>query len=72
METVHDNSAENFRNRSNPPQRVTWGEETTNEMSAAILQMVLVQDSDLKKLRETQGKRIVGGIAAAPPKPAAP
>ena len=72
METVHDNSAENFRNPSNPPQRVTWGEETTNEMSAAILQMVLVQDSDLKKLHETQGKRIVGGITAARPKPAAP
>jgi hypothetical protein len=65
METVHDNSADNFRNPSNPPKRVTWGEETTNEMSASILQLVPVQGSDMKKLHETLGKRIVGGINAA-------
>jgi hypothetical protein len=64
MEAVHDNSADNAHNPSNPPQRVTWGEQTTNEMSVAILQLVPVSEDDLAKMYETFGPRILGGITA--------
>jgi hypothetical protein len=64
LDAVHDNSADNFRNPNNPPQRVTWGEQTTNEMSAAILQLVPLHEADMPKLREALGKKIIGGITA--------
>jgi hypothetical protein len=35
-----DNSAENSANPSQPPQRVTFGEQTTNEMAALILDVI--------------------------------
>jgi hypothetical protein len=38
LKAVWDNSADNPRNPNRPPQRVTWGERTTDEMGhAAIL-----------------------------------
>lgn len=67
METVHDNSAENFRNPSNPPKRVKWGEQTTDEMSIALLHLVPVHEDDMDKLRKEQGKRMIGGINAERP-----
>ncbi|AIE87975.1 hypothetical protein [Fimbriimonas ginsengisoli] len=36
VEAVYDNSATNPRNPNNPPQRVTWGEATTDEMFLLI------------------------------------
>ena len=70
METVHDNSAENFRNSSNPPKRVKWGEQTTDEMSVALVHLVPQREEDMPTLRKEQGKRIVGGIdAQLPAKP---
>jgi len=36
VEAVYDNSADNPRNPNNPPKRVTWGEETTDEMFLMI------------------------------------
>ena len=64
MEGVHDNSADNFRNPSVPPRRVTWGEQTTNEMTVAILQVVPANEEDIPKLRNTIRPRIMGGIFA--------
>jgi hypothetical protein len=32
VEAIYDNSENNLANPSSPPKRVTWGEETTNEM----------------------------------------
>jgi hypothetical protein len=64
MEAVHDNSAENFRNPSSPPRRVTWGEQTTDEMSAAVLQLVPVNEADRDKLSGAIQRRILGGIRA--------
>jgi mono/diheme cytochrome c family protein len=61
LEAVHDNSAENIHNPSVPPQRVTWGEQTTNEMSAAIVQLVPVKEGELDKLER---RRVLGGITA--------
>ncbi len=67
METVHDNSAENIHNPSNPPKRVKWGEQTTDEMSIGLMHFVPVHEEDMDKLRAEQGKRIIGGITAEKP-----
>jgi hypothetical protein len=65
LETIHDNSADNFRNPFNPPQRITYGEQTSNEMSAAIVQLVPEQDDELGQLREKLRGRVIGTIVAA-------
>jgi hypothetical protein len=64
LETIHDNSADNVRNPNNPPQRVTFGEQTTNEMSVAILQLMPAADADMPKLFAEQRKRILGAITS--------
>ena len=40
MENTHDNSAENPANPNRPPRRIGYGEQTTNEMSAVLLDMI--------------------------------
>jgi hypothetical protein len=64
LEGVHDNSAANIRNPNNPPQRITFGEQTSNEMTAALVQLVPVHEADLPSMREANQKRIVSGITA--------
>jgi len=46
-----DNSADNPRNPSQPPQRVMLGEESTNEMCLAIFQAIVDQPSDADRIR---------------------
>lgn len=50
-ELIYDNSANNFRNPNNPPKRVTWGENSTDEMGSLILNVVPVKQSDTTALR---------------------
>ncbi len=69
MEAVHDNSAENFSNPNQPPQRVTWGEQTTDEMSIAVLQLVPVREAECEQLKSINHRRLLGGIAAHGSKP---
>jgi hypothetical protein len=64
MEGVHDNSAANFRNPNQPPKQITFGEQTGNEMTAALVQLVPVKESDLAKMVEVNKRRIVSGITA--------
>jgi len=64
METVHDNSAENIRNPNRPQRRVTWGEQTSDEMSVALVQLVPALESDLEKLRSMKSGKIIGIVAA--------
>lgn len=40
LECTHDNSADNPNNPNQPPQRVLYGEQTTNEMSACVLHLL--------------------------------
>src|SRR5439155_11206226 len=40
MEYTYDNSAANFRNPTQPPRRVTWGQQTFDEMGDLWLQVV--------------------------------
>jgi mono/diheme cytochrome c family protein len=41
MQYIYDNSDSNPRNPSNPPKRVTFGEQTTNEMGFTFIQLTL-------------------------------
>jgi hypothetical protein len=63
METIHDNSAENIRNPNNPPKRVRWGEQTTDEMSVTILQLVPLDENDRDKLSDYR-RRVLSDVAA--------
>jgi hypothetical protein len=57
VEIHWDNSAENPRNPSSPPVRVTWGEESRDEMGSVSLIAVARQESDLPTLQESLGER---------------
>jgi len=37
----YDNSAQNPRNPNQPPKRITWGEQTTDEMCVGFLGVTL-------------------------------
>ena len=63
METVHDNSAENIRNPNNPPKRMRWGEQTTDEMSVTILQLVPTNEGDRDKLAAHR-RRVLSEVTA--------
>lgn len=61
MEYAYDNSAGNARNPHNPPRRVRWGQQTTDEMGDVWIQVLarddrerarLASDSRAKALRE--------------------
>jgi hypothetical protein len=69
METIHDNSAENIRNPNSPPKRMRWGEQTTDEMSVAILQLVPTNEGEREKLAE-QRRRVLSEITAVTDSPA--
>jgi hypothetical protein len=47
----YDNSAANKRNPSRPPVRVTWGEESNDEMGSIGLQVVAANPADLRELQ---------------------
>ena len=51
MSISYDNSAGNPRNPNNPPQRVRWGEQSTDEMGGIGLLVVAASDDDLLQLR---------------------
>jgi hypothetical protein len=65
MEAVHDNSAENEFNPNQPPRRVVWGEETTNEMSLAFLQVMPAREEEFDRLRVGGRGNKLGVIRAA-------
>ena len=48
---TYDNSADNARNPSNPPKRVTWGEQSTDEMGSVGISVVAANEADLPALQ---------------------
>ncbi len=50
MEFVYDNSAVNPDNRFSPPRRVTWGQDSSNEMGDLWIQVVPLRPADLGPL----------------------
>ncbi|HET6164566.1 MAG TPA: alkyl hydroperoxide reductase [Planctomycetota bacterium] len=62
LHAVYDNSAANVRNPSDPPKRVTHGEQTTDEMCIAFLQLATDSPEDRAQLRRTMlGELLRGG-----------
>ncbi len=57
VEIHWDNSAENPRNPSNPPVRVTWGEQSKDEMGSVSLIAVPHNESDLATLQDDLRQR---------------
>jgi hypothetical protein len=49
---IYDNSAANRRNPSRPPVRVTWGEESNDEMGSISLQLVAAKRGELPQLQQ--------------------
>lgn len=70
LDCVHDNSADNPANPSNPPTRVRWGEQSFDEMSIAFLNLVPVRESDLNQLKSQQNQPIKLVIQSESSKPA--
>jgi hypothetical protein len=55
---TYDNSAENPRNPANPPVRVRWGKESTDEMGSITLQVVAAKEADFPRLQEAYRQHI--------------
>jgi len=51
-EVTYDNTSANKRNPTRPPVRVTWGEESTDEMGSIGLQVVAATPAELPQLRQ--------------------
>jgi mono/diheme cytochrome c family protein len=51
MRYLYDNSVQNPHNPSDPPKRVTYGEQTTDEMGLVFLQVVLPHPEDVAAFR---------------------
>jgi hypothetical protein len=45
MVAYYDNSVDNPRNPSHPPKRVTWGEQTTDEMAICFIGLTVSLDN---------------------------
>jgi hypothetical protein len=58
-EVSWDNSADNPHNPSNPPARVKWGEQSTDEMGSVILQVLPRQQSDLDTLQRAYRQHLL-------------
>jgi hypothetical protein len=55
---TYDNSAENPRNPTNPPRRVRWGKESTDEMGSITLQVVAAKEGEFPRLQEAYRQHI--------------
>ncbi len=65
-ELVYDNSAGNPRNPFNPPRRIIWGRESTDEMGSMTLQVIAKDEKDVPKLersyRQFAGRKAVARL----------
>jgi mono/diheme cytochrome c family protein len=62
----YDNSAANVRNPFNPPQRVTFGEQSTNEMGMLVLLIVAGQPGGAPTLRTALEQHLQDAVRASP------
>lgn len=56
MKYTYDNSADNPRNPHDPPQRVTYGEKSSDEMGELWIQVVLKDTQDFETIVCQQGR----------------
>lgn len=57
VEAFYDNSDSNPKNPNSPPKRVRWGEQTTDEMCIAFLQIVPANRKDVALILQEVGKQ---------------
>jgi len=50
-ELTYDNSSNNYRNPNTPPKRITWGENSTDEMGSLLLNVLPKKPEDLQALQ---------------------
>jgi hypothetical protein len=69
FEYTYDNSANNPRNPADPPVRVTWGEQTHDEMALAFLRALLPTPADVpgfeKAMRLEYLKSFMGRVVGS-------
>jgi tetratricopeptide (TPR) repeat protein len=56
MRYLYDNSADNSLNPNDPPRRVRYGLNSTDEMASLMLQVRLASEEDVHRLTETQAR----------------
>lgn len=56
---TYDNTKENPRNPTNPPRRVKWGKESTDEMGSITLQVVATNEAEFSRLQDGYNKHVV-------------
>src|SRR5262249_14608557 len=66
VKITYDNSADNPRNPTNPPKRVRWGRESTDEMGSITLQVVAAKESEFTKLQEGYRKHVREAVKKSP------
>jgi len=66
VEITWDNSAANKRNPSRPPARVTWGEESNDEMGSVGLQLVAARPGDLPELQRVYAEFVRSAALSRP------
>ncbi|MSR48166.1 MAG: redoxin domain-containing protein [Planctomycetes bacterium] len=63
VELLYDNSSDNKHNPNDPPQRVRWGEETTDEMGSISLLLVPAKESDAGELQAGIRRQRIASMA---------
>jgi len=63
VEAIYDNSEGNPHNPNSPPKRVTWGEQTTDEMCLVSIMLTTDSLADLRKVVGLRGARLGGALA---------
>lgn len=65
LQYTFDNSAENLRNPSNPPARVRFGEQTTDEMAVALFTVVLPSPADVAPFQRDMRLALIEDMLAS-------
>ncbi len=64
IELTYDNSVDNPNNPNDPPKRVRWGEQTTDEMGSVTLLLVAKQVSDTETLQAAIKRHRLSSMAS--------
>jgi hypothetical protein len=62
VEISYDNSSDNANNPSSPPKRVTFGEQSTDEMGSMSLELAPVREPDLLEYTRAVQQHLVGSV----------
>jgi len=72
LHAIYDNSAGNPKNPHSPPQDVTWGESSSDEMCLCGIQVYTDKPEDLAKIAKMPGYELAVGLEGGIPEEADP